>query len=176
MCSILLKGLTAHTHYCGIERTLETEFEDTLLSCAVEALERTRIRYEATGAMPGIAFIACGRDKQSPVVLDIITFSALETGGVDRALRVMEIFFLKSQDLQRRKSGFQDSYNAVVLLDLSRLGIVPSSFYRIHYTTKWTWILNKIFHLTETQMILHNHFSISKLNRSTEISIGDTYM
>ena len=40
-CSILLKGLTAHTHHCGIKRVfdlvLETEVDDALLSCAVEA-------------------------------------------------------------------------------------------------------------------------------------------
>ena len=33
-------------------------------------------------AMPGIALIASGRDKQSPVVLDIITFSTLVKGTV----------------------------------------------------------------------------------------------
>ena len=38
-CSVLFKGLTAHTHYCGIkcvfDLVLETKVEDTLLSCAV---------------------------------------------------------------------------------------------------------------------------------------------
>ena len=40
-CSILLKDLTAHTHHCDIKRVfdlvLESEVDDALLSCAVEA-------------------------------------------------------------------------------------------------------------------------------------------
>ena len=42
-CSILLKDLT-HTHHCDIKRVfdlmLETEVDDALLSCAVEACNR----------------------------------------------------------------------------------------------------------------------------------------
>ena len=40
-CFILFQGLTAHTHQCDVKRVfdlvLETEVEDVLLSCAVEA-------------------------------------------------------------------------------------------------------------------------------------------
>ena len=43
-CPILLMGLTAHTHHCGIRRgldlVLETEVDDAMLSCAVEACIR----------------------------------------------------------------------------------------------------------------------------------------
>ena len=43
-CSILLKVLTAHTHHCVIKRdfdlVLESEVDDALLSCAVEACNR----------------------------------------------------------------------------------------------------------------------------------------
>ena len=43
-CPILLRGLTAHTHHCGIRRgldlVLETEVGVAMLSCAVEACIR----------------------------------------------------------------------------------------------------------------------------------------